>query len=192
MSKITITTIEAEREVKSGDRAFKVYQVVGTDETGNHRAPEITFKPEIGRTYEGEFEKSQYGLKFKMAKQDGQFGSKMAYKRDPEVEQQIIRQNSLTNAVAYCTAKSGLMDKKDALKYLTGKEIIEVASYFARYSMGLISLSPKTGAATEENKVGSPLNKQDIDTTKEPEELNPEEIEKMFNDNQGFGTFKGD
>jgi len=92
--------------------------------------------PKVGDVLEGTIEQSNFGPKFKKAKPA--FGGNG--KQDPETSKQIIRQNSLTNAVNYCTAKANLMDKKEALKFLTGKEIIQVATYFAKYSEGHITV----------------------------------------------------
>jgi hypothetical protein len=88
-----------------------------------------------GQEIEGEWKTDQYGTKFEVARTAGG-GSR----NDPAVQRNIIRQNSLTNAVAYCTAKAGYMEQKDALKYLSCKEIIQVATYFAKYSEGLITV----------------------------------------------------
>ncbi len=49
----------------------------------------------------------------------------------------IIRQNALTNAVQYCIAKSS----KDESYDLSGKHVVEVASYFAKFSEGKVNLS---------------------------------------------------
>src|SRR4051812_2485184 len=56
-------------------------------------------------------------------------------REDPGLRQgSIERQNALTNAVAYCTAKASYMTKADAEKYLTGEHIIRTAIYFASYT----------------------------------------------------------
>lgn len=62
-------------------------------------------------------------------------------REDPLARQgSIERQNALTNAVAYCTAKASHLDKAGAAKELTGKHIIEVATYFARFTAGKLEL----------------------------------------------------
>jgi hypothetical protein len=61
-------------------------------------------------------------------------------RNDPEIQKAIIRQNSLTNAVNYVLGKAQLMSKEDALKYVTGKEVIQVATYFAKYSEGSVTV----------------------------------------------------
>lgn len=70
-------------------------------------------------------------------------GFKPGFKSDPETQKAIIRQNSLTNAVNYCIAKAQLMVQtdpdtaKEAFEELSGKHVIAVATYFAKYSEGL-------------------------------------------------------
>lgn len=86
-----------------------------------------------GSEIEGEWKTDNFGTKFEIAKSG--FGGKS----DPERQTSIERQNSLSNAVSYCVAKANLMDKKDALKYLSGKEIIQVATYFKRYNEGKVT-----------------------------------------------------
>ena len=106
---------------------------------GENDAVEIVQKPETpapSGEVEGTIEDTQYGKKFKKVQAGGGYGGKS----DPATQKAIIRQNSLTNAVAYCTAKAGLMGPEKALKFLTGKEIIQVATYFAKYSEGLVTV----------------------------------------------------
>jgi len=60
-------------------------------------------------------------------------------KNDPVVRKEIIRQNALTNAVNYCTSKAQL----DKEYELSGKGVIQVATYFARYSEGKETVVPQ-------------------------------------------------
>lgn len=85
----------------------------------------------------------------------------------------IIRQNALTNAVAYCTAKAGLMTKEKGEKYLEGKKVIEVAHYFAKFSLGEVPFPYKDGSEvfTERNTEEEPP----------PDDITPEEIEELMN-----------
>ena len=88
----------------------------------------------VGAELEGEWVTDNYGTKFKLATSGGG-GSR----NDPERQGSIERQNSLSNAVAYCTAKANLMEQKEALKYLSGKKIVQVATYFKRYNEGKVT-----------------------------------------------------
>ena len=75
----------------------------------------------------------------------GTGGGTKQFKADPEKQSSIERQNSLTNAVAYCTAKASLMDKKEALEYLTGKQIVQVATHFHKYTKGDVTVVNPSG-----------------------------------------------
>jgi len=77
-------------------------------------------------------------IKFKSSGGFGKFN-------DPQTRKEIIRQNSLTNAVNYCIAKANL--EKDFK--LTGKEVIQVATYFAKYSEGELTVASGTKTPTE-------------------------------------------
>jgi len=91
--------------------------------------------PKAGDVITGTIEEGPYGRKFKKESQSGGFGGNG--KSDPAIQKAIIRQNALTNAVNYCIAKATMT--KDE-KYLTGKEVIQVATYFAKYSEGLVTV----------------------------------------------------
>ena len=127
---------------------------------GEAEAVEIVQKPEspepkTGDEVEGDIETTQYGRKFKRERQGYNGGGG---KSDPATQKAIIRQNSLTNAVAYCTAKANLMEQKEALKYLTGKGVIQTATYFAKYSEGNVTV------VTESEKKEE-LPEKDVDET---------------------------
>lgn len=93
-------------------------------------------QPAPSGSIEGEIESTQYGPKFKKA---GGFGGNSKF--SPENQAAIIRQNALTNAVQFCLGKAQYMgDNKEVLKYLTGKEVIQVATYFAKFSKGEITV----------------------------------------------------
>jgi hypothetical protein len=108
-------------------------------EDGSSEPLELNQKPEspapkAGDKIIGHIEDGKYGTRvFKRVKQSGGF---QGGRSDPATRKEIIRQNSLTNAVAYCTAKANL----DKTYKLLGKEIIQVATYFAKYSLGEISV----------------------------------------------------
>lgn len=91
--------------------------------------------PKAGDILSGTIAEDQYGRKFKKEQKPNGFSAGFT-KSDPETPKQIIRQNSLTNAVNYCIAKANL-DKNYKLE---GKEVIQVATYFAKYSLGEISI----------------------------------------------------
>lgn len=89
-------------------------------------------EPKSGDVIEGTIENTQYGRKFKKERSGGFGGSKS----DPATQKAIIRQNALTNAVNYCIAKANL----DKNYELSGKGVIQVATYFAKYSEGLVTV----------------------------------------------------
>lgn len=166
MSKYTVINA-----MKSGEfdgkygKTFK-YLVQLKDETGNEVTAEVNQKPDSPvptGEINGTIETTQYGNKFKKEQTGGTFGGG-APRNDPATRLEIIRQNSLTNAVAYCTAKANLMPQKEALKFLTGKEIIQVATYFAKYSQGLVTV------VNDPEPVEEQVNAEDIAA---PEELDP-------------------
>jgi len=119
------------------------YGMILTDDKGTEvEGVELSQKPEtpvpaVGSTIDGNIEDTQYGKRFK---KDFARGGEGSYKNNPETRNEIIRQNALTNAVNFCTSKAALMDKKEAEKYLTGKHVIQVATYFARYSKGEVTV----------------------------------------------------
>lgn len=101
--------------------------------------------PKAGDTISGTIEDGQYGRKFKKETQSNGFSG--GTKSDPAIQKAIIRQNALTNAVNYCVAKAQL-DKNYKLE---GKEVIQVATYFAKYSMGDVTVvndKPKSTVVT--------------------------------------------
>jgi len=134
--------------------------------------------PKVGDTIEGEIITDKYGRKFKKAQRfSGGNG-----KSDPATQRAIIRQNALTNAVNYCIAKATL--KKDPDKYLTGKEVLQVATYFARYSNGvetIVSASKKDDPIKEQEEPQDAPQSQpeasesESEPSKEP--VNPEDID---------------
>jgi len=121
--------------------------VYGLGLEGEEGQVEVLQKPEtpapvVGSMIEGTITTSQYGKRIKKERIGGFSGGK----NDPRTQEQIIRQNALGNAVAYNVAKSVLMSKmgkqglKKALKYLTGKQIVQTATFFAQYSSGIITV----------------------------------------------------
>ena len=102
---------------------------------GEAEAVELSQKPSTpapSGEIEGTIEDTQYGRKFRKEKPAFSGSSK----NDPSVQKSIIRQNALTNAVNYCIAKSA----QDKEYELSGKHVIEVATYFAKYSQGEVTV----------------------------------------------------
>lgn len=125
---IKVKKIISSSPITSKDgREFMKYQIL----TDTDEVLDTFSKVEEGQSYEGEVTTNSYGKQFKKAKQG--FGG---YKNDPLTPKQIIRQNALTNAVNYCIAKANL----DKNYKLTGKEVVQVATYFAKYSLGEITV----------------------------------------------------
>lgn len=144
------------------------YMVMLKDDRGAMSAASVAVKkndPAPSGTLNGMIEQTNYGPKFKRDSAGvGVFG-----KMSPENQAAIIRQNALTNAVAYCTAKATLMGQEDALKYLSGKEIIQVATYFAKFSKGEISVV--TESKPVETPPGEPASEINLDDIFPEEEL---------------------
>ena len=95
--------------------------------------------PKAGDILSGTIEETKWGKQFrKESKGGGRYN-------DPQTRKEIIRQNALTNAVNFCVSKANLMDKKEAVKYLSGKKVIQAASYFAKYSEGeqTVAMTPE-------------------------------------------------
>lgn len=113
---------------------------------GQPAGAELNQKPETpvpapGTEIEGELTNSQYGLKFKKAQKFTGGGYSVGAKTEaPEKQGSIERQNALTNAVHFCVSKANLLEQPEAVKYLSGKQIIEVATYFKKYNEGKISI----------------------------------------------------
>lgn len=115
---------------------------------GQPAGAELNQKPETpvpapGTEIEGELTNTQYGLKFKKAQKVFTGGAYTGPKKSPETPEKqgsIERQNALTNAVNFCVSKANLLEQPEAVKYLTGKQIIEVATYFKMYNEGKVSI----------------------------------------------------
>jgi hypothetical protein len=102
---------------------------------------EVYGKFEVGQEIEGEWKKDDYGNdRFEVARQGGQY-SKARFE-DPAKQGSIERQNALSNAITYCTAKAQLLAGKTKVSIdaqLSGKHIIEVAALFSAYNAGKIT-----------------------------------------------------
>jgi len=143
---------------------------------GQTTAAEMLQKPESpvvkpGDVLEGELTTDpKYGLKFRRSRSGG-FG-----KNDPQTREEIIRQNSLTNAVNFCVGKANHMQAKDAVDYLTGKQIIQVATYFAKYSQGKVTVVMEPGEIAKEfgyQETEEPVNDGEMG---EQEQIEPSDV----------------
>lgn len=153
-----------EYEGKYGKLYKYTVQLEGESDAVELSQKPTTPEPKTGDILEGIIEETQYGKKFK--KIETSSGNS---KSDPATQKAIIRQNALTNAVNYCIAKATLT--KDE-KYLTGKEVVQVATYFAKYSMGEITVVTES----EKDEVVT-ANKVTSEATNE--EVTPEDMEAM-------------
>lgn len=142
--------------VKSGEWEGKYgknydYALMLTDESGTEVFATLSQKPETavpqpGETIDGTIEDKGRGPKFIKERLTGFGGGRQ---EDPARQASIERQNALTNAIAYCTAKASMMDKIGALDYYTGKQIIQVATYFAKYNKGEVTVVTEAKGTTE-------------------------------------------
>lgn len=154
----------------------------GDDDIFKINVKTVANAPKIGDEFEANAQYTPQGNKLKKISSFGSNNSggsnsakspNTAFKSDPAIQSAIIRQNALTNAVAYCIAKAQLMEKKDALKYMEGAKIVEVASYFAKFSEGKIVFitPPKESEQVSENDMHDLAQ----EVFNENEEGNPEE-----------------
>jgi hypothetical protein len=120
-------------------------------------------KVEEGQSYEGDITENAYGKLFKKSQQ----GFSAGMRNDPNTRKEIIRQNSLTNAVNYVTAKANLMSKEKGLEFMTGKEVLQVATYFARYSEGAVTVvnEPEQPKMEETEPVIATLPRKELGST---------------------------
>lgn len=125
--------VSSEQKTSKAGKPYTITTFVGEDGV---TYPNIFGRFEVGQDVQGDWKDTEYGRKFEVVKQVPSFSKK----DDPQTQKQIIRQNSLTNAVNFVLGKAQFMDKEKALNYITGKEIIQVATYFAKYSEGAITV----------------------------------------------------
>jgi len=126
--------------------------------------------PKAGDILEGEIESTQHGKRFKKARVGG------GRFNDPQTRMEIIRQNALTNAVNFCVAKATL--KKDP-EYLSGKQVVQVATYFAKYSGGKVTVMMSPEEIAKEfgyKQEPEPEPEAESEPEEEPEETKQEEF----------------
>lgn len=153
MSKFVVKKVSEPKEFEGQYGKMSTYTLMG-ELDGELDSVQLNTKssspaPKIGDELEGTVETTQYGKKFKKSAPQGSGGGYSGGKSDPETQSAIIRQNALTNSVAFCVAKANLMTKEKGLELLTGKTIIEVATVFAEFSAGKISTTPKVISDSE-------------------------------------------
>lgn len=121
--------IDSEEKTSKAGKPYTVTTFLGDD---GEVYKNVFGKFEAGQVVTGDWVDSDYGRQFKVS-----MPPKAGFKKDdPQTQKQIIRQNSLTNAVNYVLGKAAHMEKKEALDFISGKEVIQVATYFAKYSEG--------------------------------------------------------
>jgi len=151
---------------KDGTGTFPVHNVLSEDD----QVFDYVGVLNEGQTIEGYIEETKYGKKFKAA---GTANNPGGRREDPNRQASIERQNALNNAIAYATAKAGLMDKTKATAYLTGKQVIETAFYFLKFTQGSISFDEiKSEKATTAPAPTAPPSQmeQDVQETFDVEE----------------------
>lgn len=153
MAKFVVQSVQAKEPFNTQNGTLYPFNLMGLLD-GQLDSVQMNFKkaencPKIGEEIEGTVETTQYGKKFKKTPSTQGFGGNAGGRHnDPEVQNAIIRQNALTNAVAYVTAKANLMSKAEGEKYMTGKEVLEVANTFASFSAGKINVTKKSEPVT--------------------------------------------
>lgn len=126
----------SEQKVSKANKPYTVTTFLGDD---GEVYKNIFGKFEVGQEVSGEWvDDPTYGRQFKVSQAPKSGG--FTKKDDPTTQKQIIRQNSLTNAVNYVLGKAQFMSKEEALKFISGKEVIQVATYFAKYSEGEVTV----------------------------------------------------
>ena len=146
-----------EKDITGSYGTLTVYKVKFEGEEGLAEMVQKpdTPAPKLGDMLNGMItEDPKWGKKFKKEGSGGGFGGG---KNDPQTRKEIIRQNALTNAVNFVLGKAKIMAKEDkkvngiaeAIKYMSGKQVIEVADYFRRFAEGNISVVTEREAEPE-------------------------------------------
>lgn len=124
-------------------KAGKQYFVTTFQDENGKLYKDVFGKLDVGAEIEGEWKQTEWGEKFEITRQQGGGGRF----NDPETRKEIIRQNALTNSVVYCTKKAELLlqlgaikNEADLDKQLSGKHVVQVATHFAKYSLGEINV----------------------------------------------------
>lgn len=173
------------KDLTTQNGTFAVYSM---ELEGVEGAVEMLQKPEtpapkVGDDLMGTIEDTQWGKRFKKERMGGGFSGN---RNDPRTQEQIIRQNALTNAVNFVSNKAKLMAKdrgkgNEVVKYMSGKQIIQVATLFAQYSNGLITVVNMGDGEIkiERNKEIKPIAETSNGVKETPEEPKPDDLASM-------------
>ena len=205
--KYTITAAIKAESFTTEHGTFDKYMLQLKDESGTQRSCYINQKnstpaPEAGSEMEGSvIPDGRGGMKFK---KESSFGGGAGGGRfnDPETRKEIIRQSSLAQAVAFATKKVEFMDPEKALEYLNGKQIVQIATYFAAYAEGRLTVAMSdqdvidllhsegsfepaeaTKATHEEKKEEPAKPKKNFD--QEPVEVDPDDFDRFMAEKEG-------
>lgn len=129
MSKVVIQKSVGQKQTKSGKT---IYQYIGTVD-GDLQTFDSFAQYAEGSEVDGTVEETQWGKTLRTGNPGGGGGRSS---KSPEENAAIMRQNALTNAVAYCTAKAGMQDVNKAMKYFTADHVLQVAAHFYKFNQG--------------------------------------------------------
>ncbi|HZO90888.1 MAG TPA: hypothetical protein VFB38_21355 [Chthonomonadaceae bacterium] len=153
MSKFIVSEVRGmPREWESQNGPMLTYTLVGILDGSPAQVQIHTTKakprtPVVGEEIDCEVVKDHptYGKTIKRLARVAQGGgSGKGASESPERQASIERQNSLSNAIAYCKAKADLLlaakRPEEALQALTGTHVLQVALYFQHYNSGKLTL----------------------------------------------------
>ena len=138
--KYTVVAAASAGTLDLSGKIFNKIIVTMTDEAGASLAAELLQRPETpmpmaGQILEGTVEDTKFGKRFKKDKKD--FGNGGGFRgKSPEERGEIMRQNALGNAIHFVIEKAKYMKQPEALEFISGKQVIEIAEVFAKYTMG--------------------------------------------------------
>ncbi|MBA2706124.1 MAG: hypothetical protein H0U60_20000 [Blastocatellia bacterium] len=158
MQVIVKQILETQQKTSKAGKAYTVTTFQGEDDK---LYKDMFGKFEVGQSLEGEWKDTEYGLKFEVVKPA--FSGSGGRQDNPETQAAIIRQNSLTNAVNYVLGKAAYMTQEEAIKFISGKEVIEVATYFAKYSKGEITVVTESKKPAAVNVDTAPKEHDDLE-----------------------------
>ena len=139
MSKLQVQSCKFKKEFSTaGGLTLRSYVVMGLldgelDSVEMNAKSDLT-APKVGETIEVTVEETQWGKKAKKVPQNTFPGaSRGGHTDDPAKQAMIVRQNALSNAVAFLSAQATVEKKTDDL---TIESVLLVAAKFAAFSMG--------------------------------------------------------
>lgn len=153
MSKLEIQSAKLKKEFTTANGTMYSYTLIGLLD-GEMDSVEMNFKspanaPLKGDVLEVTVEDTQWGKKAKKVQQNMFKGGFQPRSEDPEKQAMIVRQNALTNAVSFLSTLATL--EKDP-KVLTTDSVLLIATKFAKFSQGEITLEAKAVAITSPPK----------------------------------------